>query len=235
MKEKAKRHHTPSTLVLLAALNEEDGIYYTLRELKRYVKGSQFLVVDGCSNDQTVRVAKNFGADVLYQEGEGKGDAIAFALQNLSCDFDYVVLIDADYTYPARYIPEMIEILKSDPQLGMVCGNRFNSHFHVEWMPNIFYVGNRMLALTHNLLNGVDLRDPLTGLRVLRWEILKNWKPRSKGFDIEAELNYYVERQGFGIKEIDIDYRPRIGEKKLKLKHGIQILKRMIVDVSLPV
>ena len=232
MKEKAEGHHFPSTLVLLAALNEEKGIYYTLMELRQYLKGSKFLVIDGNSDDRTVHVAKNFGADVLHQEGEGKGDALAFGLRNVTDDFDYVILIDADYTYPAKFIPDMIEILESNPQLGMVCGNRFNSHFHAEWMPNIFYVGNRMLAFTHNLLNGVKMRDPLSGLRVLRWQILKNWKPRSQGFDIEAEMNYYVERKGFGIKEIDIEYRTRIGEKKLKLKHGIQILKRMLVDVN---
>ena len=49
MKEKAERRHTSSTLVLLAALNEEEGIYYTLRELRRYLKGSKLLVVDGYS------------------------------------------------------------------------------------------------------------------------------------------------------------------------------------------
>ena len=233
MKEKVEKNRFPSTLVLLAALNEEEGIYYTLSELKQYLNDPQFLVVDGNSDDRTVLVAKTFGADVLSQEGKGKGDAIACALQKMSDGFDYVIFIDADYTYPAKYIPDMIRALEADPKLGMICGNRFNSHFHTKWASNLFYLGNRMLALTHNLLNGIDMRDPLTGLRVLRWQILKNWKPRSKGFDIEAEMNYYVERQGFGIREVDIEYRPRIGEKKLKLRHGFQILKRMIVDVNL--
>jgi glycosyltransferase involved in cell wall biosynthesis len=232
MQEKGDNYSSPSTLVILAALNEEVGIKFTLAELKKHVGTARFLVVDGNSSDQTVNVAKSLGADVIYQEGKGKGDAIGFALGCVNEDFDYVVLIDADYTYPAEYIPEMIANLKSNQQLGMVCGNRFNSHFHAEWMSDVFYVGNRMLALTHNLLNGVNLRDPLTGLRVVRWEVLKNWKPRSKGFDIEAELNYHVERLGFGIKEIDIEYRRRIGEKKLKMHHGIQILKRMLVDVN---
>jgi len=62
----------------------------------------------------------------------------------------------------------------------MVCGNRFNSHFHLEAMHDLFYLGNRALASIHNLLNGVELRDPLTGLRVVRWEIVKGWKPKSK-------------------------------------------------------
>jgi glycosyltransferase involved in cell wall biosynthesis len=232
MSEKDYAYCMPSTLVLVAAFNEEEGIGLTLSEIKKHVTNSRFLVVDGMSSDQTVRVAKNFGADVLFQEGKGKGDAINFALRHVTGDFDYVVLIDADYTYPATYVPRMISILEENPQLGMVCGNRFNSHFHTEWVSNLFYVGNRMLSLTHNLFNGIDMRDPLTGLRVLRWQILKNWNPRSKGFDVEAELNYYVERMGFGIKEIDIEYRPRVGEKKLKLRHGFQILKRMIVDID---
>lgn len=233
MQEKGESCHKPSTLVLLAALNEEEGIQYTIAELKRYVGRAKLLVVDGNSSDRTVYFAKDSGADVIYQEGKGKGDAISYALRYINDDFDYVVLTDADHTYPAEYIPRMIAILEDNPQLGMVCGNRFNSHFHTEWMSNLFYVGNRMLALTHNILNGVDMRDPLTGLRVLRWSILKNWQPKSKGFDIEAEMNYYVESSGYGIKEIDIDYRPRYGEKKLKIYHGFQILKRMVSEITL--
>jgi hypothetical protein len=64
----------------------------------------------------------------------------------------------------------------------------------------------------------------------LRWEILKGWTPKSKGFDIEVELNHRVERQGFGIREIDIPYRPRLGEKKLKLRHGLSIAGRIVLE-----
>jgi hypothetical protein len=62
----------------------------------------------------------------------------------------------------------------------------------------------------------VSLADPLTGLRVVRWEIIKNWRPVSKGFDVEVELNRYMERKGFSIREVPIHYRERLGEKKLK-------------------
>jgi dolichol-phosphate mannosyltransferase len=79
-------------------------------------------------------------------------------------------------------------------------------------------------------LNGVDMRDPLTGLRVVRWEIVRDWRPKSKGFDVEVELNHLVERKGFGIKEIPIHYRPRLGEKKLKLRHGFTILRRILAE-----
>jgi hypothetical protein len=67
-------------------------------------------------------------------------------------------------------------------------------------------------------------------LRVVRWQILKNWKPKSKGFDIEAEMNHRVENQGYTTVEIPIKYRNRVGEKKLKLRHGFTILKRILCE-----
>jgi glycosyltransferase involved in cell wall biosynthesis len=220
----------PSTLVLMAALDEEEGVGFTIAELKQHLRNSRVLVIDGNSKDKTVHVAKSWGADVIYQNGTGKGDAIGHAIKHVSEDFDYVVLTDADYTYPAVFIPKMTEILEENPQVGMVCGNRFNSHFDLRGMHNLFYLGNRTLAFAHNLLNGIELRDPLTGLRVVRWEILKNWEPKSAGFDVEVELNHHVERQGYEIVEIPIFYRPRLGEKKLKLRHGITIFKRMLTE-----
>jgi glycosyltransferase involved in cell wall biosynthesis len=225
-------HTSPSVLVLMAALDEEEGIGHTIADLKKYTGASRFLVVDGNSKDKTVHVAKTLNADVIYQEGIGKGDAIGHAIKHVDDDVDYVVLIDADYTYPAEFIPQMIRILEENPHVGMVCGNRFGSAFDVHEMPHMFYIGNRLLALTHNLLNGVSLTDPLTGLRVLRWEILKGWRPRSRGFDIEVELNHRVERKGFDIVEIPISYRARLGEKKLKARHGFKILQRIILETT---
>jgi dolichol-phosphate mannosyltransferase len=64
----------------------------------------------------------------------------------------------------------------------------------------------------------------------VRWEILKDWKPKSKSFDIEVELNHWVERKGYKILEIPIYYRPRLGQKKLKIRHGFTILKRILAE-----
>jgi dolichol-phosphate mannosyltransferase len=228
MREKGENS---STLVVVAALNEEKGIGPTLNEIKTFLDEPLFLVVDGRSTDGTVKIAESLGAKVIIQKGVGKGDAISTAIEHLrNLNAKYAVFTDADYSYPAGYIPKMIEILERNPHVGMVCGNRFNSHFKLKSMHNMLYFGNRLLAFTHNLLNGVKMRDPLTGLRVVRWEIIKDWKPKSKGFDIEVELNHLVERKGFDIVEIPIYYRCRLGEKKLKPKHGFAILKRILLE-----
>lgn len=224
-----------STQVIIAALNEEPGIAATISELMSCLNAPRLLVVDGSSSDRTVEIAKNMGAEIVCQDGVGKGDAIAKALGHVDLGAGFVVFIDADYTYPAENLPRMINILANNPRVGMVCGNRFNDELDVKALHDLFYLGNRLLALAHNMLNGVALRDPLTGLRVVRASILRDWSVRSKGFDIEVELNHHVERRGFTIVEVPIKYRERLGEKKLKLKHGATILKRIMLEtINLP-
>ncbi len=188
------------------------------------------MVVDGHSRDRTVDLARNLGVDVVFQDGLGKGDAISKALKQTEANSAYIVLTDADFTYPAKYIRDMFKILENDPDVGMVCGNRLNGQIDSEALRNRFYLGNKLLSFAHNLLNGVTLHDPLSGLRVIRAEILKDWKVKSKGFDIEVELNCLVEKRGYKILEVPIQYRQRIGEKKLKMRHGVVILKRMMAE-----
>jgi glycosyltransferase involved in cell wall biosynthesis len=231
VKKVEKAGSSPSVLAMIAALNEEEGIGPTLVEINDFLDRPLCLVVDGRSADGTVEVAKAMGAEVIFQKGSGKGDAIATVIEHArALDVEYVVFIDADFTYPAEYLREMIKVLEENLDVGMVTGNRFNSRFHLEAMHNVLYTGNRMLAFVHNMLNGVQMRDPLTGLRVVRWEILRGWKPKSNGFDLEVELNHYVERKGYDIVEIPIHYRARLGEKKLKIKHGFTILKRILLE-----
>jgi len=191
------------------------------------------LVVDGRSTDKTVEIARKLGADVIFQDGngKGKGDAIRKGIKHLGPDFKYFVMIDADFTYPAEYIPKMIQVLESDPRIGMVIGNRFNKEFSFRDASNsVSYSGNRFLAFAQHIINGIKLADPLSGLRVARWDILKYWNPRSDGFDIEAEMNYLIKRSKYRMREIPIKYRPRLGKKKLKLRHSLTILKRIVSE-----
>lgn len=221
-----------SAQLVVAALNEEHGIGPTLTEFLDNVDAHRVLVVDGHSQDRTVEIAKNLGVEIAFQDGFGKGNAIAKALEHIDFNVKYVVLTDADYTYPSEYVPEMIEILERNPQVGMVCGNRFSGDIEPKAVRSSFYFGNKLLAFAHNLFNGISLSDPLTGLRVIRTEILRDWTVKSQGFDIEVELNLRVERKGYTIVEVPIKYRQRLGEKKLKIRHGATILKRILQEAA---
>ena len=106
----------------------------------------------------------------------------------------------------------MVEVLEQNPKVGMVIGNRFKGdHNHSKSVTNPFYLGNKLFAFAQLVMNGVNLGDPLSGLRVVRSEVLDGWKPKSKGFDVEAEMNALVGRRGYRIVEVPIDYRRQNG------------------------
>jgi glycosyltransferase involved in cell wall biosynthesis len=216
--------------VVVAAYNEEEGIAPTIRELKELLDKPHLVVVDGRSSDRTLEVAKDLGAEVLIQRGKGKGDAMSQGVNHLKGYTSYIVFTDADYTYPAKHIKEMINVLDLNPDVGMVLGDRFSRIYERESDRNQFYIGNRILGFAQRVFNGVNLNDPYTGLRIVRSELLKGWKPKSEGFDIEAELNHYVKRKGYKIVELPIKYRKRLGKKKLSFKHGLKILRRIVIE-----
>ena len=220
----------PSLAVIIAAYNEEQGIGLTIHEIIEEISDPHIVVVDGNSSDKTSKLAKNLGADVITQKGEGKGSAILQGLNHINEKFSYVAFIDADYTYPANYIKKMILIIKNNPKVGMVLGNRFSPKYEIESDRNQFYLGNKILALIQNVFYNSNLVDPLTGLRVIRFELVNGWKPKSKGFGIEVELNYFIEQLGFKIVETPIIYRKRVGKKKLGFKHGFEIFARIVIE-----
>ena len=219
-----------SVQVIIAALNEELGVGPTIQELQKYLFKPHIIVVDGNSADRTLDRAKEYGAETLLQDGYGKGNALTNGIRHIDDDSEYVVLTDADFTYPAQYVPEMIDILEKNPNVGMVCGDRSDGYSEKNVSGFVFYLGNRLLAFLHNRINGVKVDDPLTGLRVIRATIVKDRAFKSQGFDVEVELNSQVIKSGYNVTETPIVYRKRIGKKKLKLKHALVILRRIFSE-----
>ena len=66
-----------SPAVVIAAFNEEEGIAPTICELKEELGQPLLIVVDGKSSDQTLKLAKDLGAEVFIQKGNGKGNAMS--------------------------------------------------------------------------------------------------------------------------------------------------------------
>ncbi len=214
-------------IVFLPTYEEPEGVKLVINEL-REVFDPLILVINRATGDSTGDNAEKLGATVLTQRSKGKGGAIDEALKYLeaiSINHKYAIMIDADNTYPTHYIPEMIDILESNPDVGMVCGQRPPTRDL-----DIFHLGNQLLTYAHRILNGIKIVDPCTGLRVIRFKLIQHWSPESKGFDIEVELNHLVESKGFGIVEVPIMYRCRVGEKKLKPIHGFTIFKRILLE-----
>jgi hypothetical protein len=62
----------------------------------------------------------------------------------------------------------------------------------------------------------------------MRREAFRTLRLESAGFDIEVEIGVKAKQRGLGIGTFDIDYQPRVGEKKLRpVRDGLAILGRV--------
>ena len=212
-------------LIILPALNEEEAIGKVIDEIPKQVlenRGYQvrILVADGNSRDRTRQIAQEKGAEVIVESRRGKGRALRTVFERFKAD--YVFMLDADYTYPATYIPEMLDILEQG--YSVVIGSRLKGKIEKGGMSFLNLVGNHLLTLMANILYSTKISDLCTGYWGWKGDIITSLPLVSDGFTIEAELFINLARKGYKIAEIPIYYRRRFTPPKLKaLRDGIKI------------
>lgn len=216
--------------VILPALNEVGTIGKVIdeiprEEMERRGYRTNILVIDNGSRDGTGEVAREKGARVIVEPRRGKGIAIRTAFEALSGDF--VFILDADYTYPATHLSEMLEVLEDG--YDVVIGSRLKGQMSEGAMSTLNRVGNRLLALMTNVLYGTKISDPCTGCWGLKREVAEGLELKARGFDIEVNMLTEMARNGCRITEVPITYRRRLSPPKLRsLRDGFRI-SRMLV------
>ncbi len=222
------------TTVIIPTLNEAEGIGPTIKEIMKELAKSEIIVVDAHSTDRTPQIAARLGTKVLIQSGIGKGNAVAQVLQHVPLDTEWLVMTDGDDTYPFTYVPFMIKLMMYKPEVAMVTGNKsakprtFEAHLR-KLLTNRFYLEDQVFTLVHHLLNGVHMQDPFTGLRVIRYECIKDFQPKARGFDIEVEINHYIlKTKRRKVIEVPIILRKRLGGSKYGFSNAFEIFYRMI-------
>jgi hypothetical protein len=202
--------------VVLPTLNEAEALPKVVDEL-RAAGYHKILVVDGGSTDGTLDKAKELGVAAVMQIGKGKGMALRTALMYV--DTPYVAVMDADYSYPPAELSKLLPYLR---HYDIVLGARQGP------MPFIYKLGNKALAWLFRLLFGADITDPLTGMYAARTDVLREAALEARNFDIEVDILAKAMANGARVAEVPIQYRQRIGKKKLKPWHGASIASKMI-------
>jgi dolichol-phosphate mannosyltransferase len=181
---------------------------------------SNILIVDGYSADNTLQMIqdkRDIAITVLQQHGKGKTGAIKTAIENVTTP--YMLILDGDYTYPAKDIE----------RLTVHCIN-YAQVIGVRDRKNIGYIhrfGNWLITKSFNLLMGTHLSDICSGMYLLRTDVARNLELGSKNFATEVEIAAQTVAD-YTVTEVPIGYRPRIGKAKLSWRNGFSILSAVI-------
>ncbi len=92
--------------VVVPVRNAEDMLDECLRSITE-AHPSELIIVDGCSTDRTVDIARRYGAQVLSDEG--KGLPVARLLGARAAASNRVALIDADVVLPKGSLAALLE------------------------------------------------------------------------------------------------------------------------------
>ncbi len=169
----------PKITALICALNEEDNLQYVLPRIPDWV--DEVLLVDGHSTDKTVEVAKTLRPDivVVYQSGEGKGDALKCGIENSTADI--IVTLDADGSTDPSEMDKFIELLLDGYDFAK--GSRL-TRGRPRNMPRHRWFGNKVLAVTCNFLHGTRYTDICSGYNAFWKSAFLQLRLTYNGFEI---------------------------------------------------
>lgn len=207
---------SPQISVVVPCLNEEEAVGAVVDQawegIERSGRSGEVIVVDNGSTDSSAEVAAAHGATVLSEPRRGYGQAYLTGITNARGD--YIVMADADGTYPLNELPGFVEALESGSDL--VLGSRFEGQIHEGAMPwSNRWIGNPILTGLLNRLFGIRVSDAHCGMRALRRSALPVLDLHSTGMEFASEMVFKAFRRRLAVTEIPIDYFARTGESKL--------------------
>jgi len=206
--------------ILVPTLNEGPTIGNVVREFKA-LGYNHILVVDGKSTDNTVKIARENGANVRTQSGKGKGNAIIEAFEVI--EQPYILMLDGDGTYSAKDAEKMLTplFLGFDQVIGDRLINAEEGSFS---RLNLF--GNHMLNLLFKIAHSRDLHDILSGYRAFTKLAVQQMHLKETGFEIETEISVESVRNGQRVMVVPIRYsrRPGTATKLSPFHDGIKIV-----------
>ncbi|MHA2170607.1 MAG: glycosyltransferase family 2 protein [Candidatus Kariarchaeaceae archaeon] len=200
--------------LILPVLNEENALRKILPEVKPHF--DNILVVDGNSTDNSRVVCEDHGIDVIVQTNTGKGNAIRQAWSRfLTSGADVACMIDADYTCDVADVLTAIPLIH---EVDVVIGNRFH-----KGRPNSMGRIPRFVNWLVSMVVSIRIRYRVHDVQSPFW--LWNRKAidtlssgvKATRFELEVDMVVQSRWAGLEIKEIPINYNPRIGKSKFSI------------------
>ncbi len=205
--------------VVVPVYNEADGVRESLQELlaPEFLERFEVILVDDGSTDGTSEILDEMAAGrddfllIHHEENRGYGASLKTGVIEAGCE--WIVITDADCSYPNHRIPELVEMTKAG-RYDMVVGARTMAGAKI---PLIRRPAKWVLNKLANYLARRRIPDLNSGLRVFRRTIaMDHLGLLSDQFSFTTGITLVMLCNNFRVKYEPIEYYARSGKSKIR-------------------
>ncbi|MCX5792672.1 MAG: glycosyltransferase family 2 protein [Elusimicrobia bacterium] len=222
----------PKVMIVLPAYNAEKTLPQTLTDIPaEYL--ANVILVDDCSRDRTVEVARGFGITAIphpVNKGYGGNQKTCYR-EALKAGADIVVMLHPDYQYNPKVIPHLVGVIDKNI-CDMMLGNRIRTRRETlaGGMPFYKYLSNRFLSLLCNIVTGENLGEWHSGMRAYSRKVLETIPWENNTDDFAFDMQFLAQASCFGFRMGDIPVETKYFEEassinfSRSLKYGLHTL-----------
>lgn len=218
----------PKVVAVIPVYNEESFIKNTISNIKKIDLIDEIVVVDDGSTDRTKEIVSKL--DVIYiklDKNRGKGYAISTAIKNTK--FDYLALIDGDL---GRTSDEVIKLIT--PAINNEA-DVIIARFQKPQKRGGFGLVKKLANRGVYFYTSKNITSTLSGQRVYSKRVIDNIDYIPNRFGVEVAMTIEALRNGFTIKEVDVEMTHRETERNLEgfIHRGKQFVNILITLITL--
>lgn len=217
-------------IVCIPAFNAEKTVGYVIKKSLQYA--DKVIVCDDGSTDNTAKVAKENGAEVIsHERNQGYGAAIISLFDQARLEnVDVMITLDSDGQHDPDQIPDLIDSLEKK-NLDVVIGSRFIGNDSKT--PSYRKRGIKMITSASNLGTDFKVTDSQSGFRAYSKRAIESLHPTERGMTISTEILLKVSNKGLRLGEVPISII--YGEEKPSqnpFKHGSSVFINTLRYIS---
>jgi len=218
---------SPSIWIIVPTYNERENVGPITEAILGAVPDAHVLIVDDGSPDGTgdladEMAAKNPAIAVLHRtqkQGLGKAYVAAFR-ELLTRDADLIVQMDADFSHPVRFLPSLLEPLRSG-RADLVLGSRYVKGGQIPRWNLVRRIVSRGGSLFAGVVLLMPYRDLTGGFKAWRCTVLQQMeldKLHAGGYAFQIETTFRARLAGARVVEVPITFEERrVGTSKMSM------------------
>ena len=206
--------------VVIPAFNEAAHVAAQIRDVRGVMETTgwtyEIIVVDDGSTDGTAERAAEAGTGAIvlrHRRNRGYGAALKSGIK--ASRFDWILITDADGTYPCVAIPRLLAVAAGS---DMVVGARTGDSVEIPFERRAAKTFLRLLA---SYLAGMKMPDLNSGLRLMRKDLVERYEHLlPSGFSFTTTISLAAACNDYQVEYVPIDYHARLGESKIRPRHA---------------